>query len=312
MRDFLADLVGRLQATNRQQRLYLAVGILAAIVVLRYGTTWFFDYRDGVKNDIRLSAQRLASAEKLLARAPDTQRQLDSLRERYRNTVAQLVPGDTPTLAAAELQDRVSSLAAKNDVRIQTTQVLKDEAVGPFREVSLRVTASGEIRNLAGMLTELEFGNLRVSIPFLELSRRGASLRRRSSAAKPQARSVSATFQVAGIIQGSAPLPEGMTLPKVVEAETPRPQKVAGTAPSGDAAAKPVPAAASIVGDGPPEGRFGPPPLVDSDQLEPSTNDTPRRRRQPAATRPKQRTSPWTEQAVPDDPLGTAREVVPQ
>ena len=49
MRDFVADILARLQATNRQQRLYILVGVLAAIVVLRYGTTWFFDYRDGVK-----------------------------------------------------------------------------------------------------------------------------------------------------------------------------------------------------------------------------------------------------------------------
>ncbi len=244
MRDFVADLLGRLQATNRQQRLYMAVGVLAAIVLLRYGTTWFFDYREGVKADIRLSSQRLASAERLLERAPQTQEQLDQLRARYRKTVAELVPGETPTLAAAELQDRVSSIAAKNDVRIQTTQVLKDEPVGSFRKVSLRVTASGDIRNLAGLLTELEFGKLRVSIPFLELSRRGAAIRRRTTT--PQARAVSATFQVAGIVAGSAQLPD--------EPPPPTAQVAAGGAgkpppASAPAAAAPAPPAAVPVAD---------------------------------------------------------------
>lgn len=232
MRDFLADLLARLQATNRQQRLYLAVGVLAAIVALRYGSTWLFDYRDGVKADIRLSAQRLASAKKLLERADESQTQLDQLRNRYRQTVSRLVPGDTPTLAAAELQDRVSSIAAKNNVRIQTTQVLKDEAVGPFRQVSLRVTASGEIRNLAGLLTELEFGDLRVTIPFLELSRRGAAIRRRTTT--PQARAVSATFQVAGIVASTAAL-EGEPVPP------PAPAGVMKTGASAPAAAAPPP-----------------------------------------------------------------------
>jgi len=237
MRDFVADLLARLQATNRQQRLYLALGVLAAIVVLRYGTTWFFDYREGVKADIRLSAQRLASAQKLLERAPEMEKNLEQLRARYRETVAQLVPGDTPTLAAAELQDRVSSVAAKNEVRIQTTQVLKDEAVGPFREVSLRVTASGDIRNLAGMLTELEFGNLRVTIPFLELSRRGASIRRRTTT--PTARAVSATFQVAGIVAGSARPPEE---PQPAAAQSADAEAPARPAARADAPAAPPPA----------------------------------------------------------------------
>lgn len=273
MRDFVADILARLQATNRQQRLYILVGLLAAIVVLRYGTTWYFDYRDSVKADIRLSAQRLASAKKLLERAPQVQEQLDQLRNRYRGTVAQLVPGDTPTLAAAELQDRVSSLAAKNGVRIQTTQVLKDEAVGPFRQVSLRVTASGDIRNLAGMLTELEFGNLRVSLPFLELSRRGAAIRRRTKS--PQARAVSATFQVAGIVAGSAKLPDA----------PPPPTDVAAAPP---AAAKRAPAR-----DEPKRALPGP------------AADTPNRPVPPPATVPV--VMDEDRPAIPDDPLGTAR-----
>ncbi len=207
MRDLLANFLARLQATNRQQRLYIALGLVVAIVLLRFGAGWFVEYRDDLKADIRLTAQRLAAAQKLLERAPDTEDRARALRSRYRTTVARLVPGDTPTLAAAELQDLVSNLAAKNDVRIQTTQVLRDEALGSFRQVSLRVTASGEIRSLAGLLSELEFGDLQVSIPFLELSRRGASVRRRGNKAI-EARAVSATFQVAGVVAGSAELPD--------------------------------------------------------------------------------------------------------
>jgi len=250
MRDFVADLLARLQATNRQQRLYLAVGVLAVVVVLRYGVAWFVDYRDGVKADIRLSAQRLASAEKLLESAPELQEHLDQLRARYRQTVSELVPGDTPTLAAAELQDRVSSLAAEHDVRIQTTQVLKDEAVGPFRQVSLRVTASGAIRNLAGLLAALEFGDLRVSIPFLELSRRSASIRRRTTTS-PVERSVSATFQIAGIVAGSAKLPEAPSPTEDARAEeadagapaAPAPAPAAAEEASVSAPPAPVPVA---------------------------------------------------------------------
>ena len=81
---------------------------------------------------------------------------------------------------------------------LQTTQVMKDEAVGSFRKVSLRITASAELRHLAEFLTDLEFGQLRVSIPFIELNRRGGVRVGNSG------RSVSATLEVSGIVQGSA------------------------------------------------------------------------------------------------------------
>src|SRR5262249_21668134 len=102
-------------------------------------------------------------------------------------------------LAAAVLQERVSSLASDKKVSMQTTQVLKDEPFGPFRVVSLRITASGELHDLADFLTALEFGPLRVFIPLIELSRRGAMVRKGGVG-----RTVSATIQVSGVVQSSA------------------------------------------------------------------------------------------------------------
>jgi len=169
------------------------------LVVGRFATTWFLDFRATVKDDVRLSAQRLATARRLAQRAPETKKEFETLQARYQATVAELVPGDTPTLAAAALQERVSALASEKKVSVQTTQVLKDEPLGTFRQVSLRITASGELHDLADFLTALEYGPLRVSIPFIELSRRGAMVRKQGVG-----RTVSATIQVSGVVQGTA------------------------------------------------------------------------------------------------------------
>jgi hypothetical protein len=247
VRDLVANVLARLRATNRQQRLYLALGLVAVLVLVRFGASWFLEYRRDIKEDIRLSAQRIANARVMLQRAPEVERHLADLEGRYKETLARLVPGDTPTLASAALQDKVSSLAAENNVRVQTTQVLKDEAVGSFRQVSLRVTASGDLRDLAGFLAGLEFGALQVQVSFIELTRRGAAIRRRPDQ-EEGARTVSATIQVSGILQGSA-APEG-------EGVQPAAAEGAGTAPSAQA---PFPAA-------PPEAlepQITEPPLAD-------------------------------------------------
>jgi hypothetical protein len=199
MRDQLANLIARLRSSSRQEQLYVALGAVVFLVVLRFGIGWMLDYRAGVKDDIQLSAQRLATARRLVARAPETEKSLAGLQDRYKQTVAQLVPGDTPTLGAAALQDRISSLASEKNVSVQTTQVMKEESVGSFRRVTLRVTANAELRQLADFLTSLEFGQLRVTIPFIELSRRGAVVRQANTP-----HTVSATLEVAGIVQGSA------------------------------------------------------------------------------------------------------------
>jgi hypothetical protein len=271
VRDFLANLLGRLRATNRQQRLYLALGVVLLLVVGRIGISWFLDFRAEVKDDVRLSAQRLATAQRLAQRAPQSKKEFDSLQGRYQTTVAELVPGDTPTLAAAALQDRVSALASEKKVSVQTTQVLKDEAFGPFRQVSLRITASGELHDLADFLTALEFGPLRISIPFVELSRRGAMVRKQGVG-----RTVSATIQISGVVQGTA--------------ETAKVQKVA--AKSADAAAAAPEAAEAPAAAGGEAAPAAAPPAGLGQRLPPPPAD---------ADRP----------AVPDDPLGTGQMVTP-
>lgn len=268
MRDFVADLVRRLRATNRQQRLYLALGVVLLLVVARFAFTWFMDFRAELKDDVRLSAQRLATARRLAERAPETKKSFDALQARYEATVAELVPGDTPTLAAAALQDRVSALASEKKVSVQTTQVLKDEPLGPFRQVSLRITASGELHDLADFLTALEFGPLRVTIPFVELSRRGAMVRKQGVG-----RTVSATLQVSGVVQGTAQL-----------AAVQKAAASGGDAPGADDAG---PEAAS-------DAAPAPPPPANLGQL-PASAPADGEEREP----------------VPDDPLGTSQMVTP-
>jgi hypothetical protein len=255
MRDLVANLIARLRALNRQQRLYVGLGVVATLFVVRFGITWLVDYRRAVKEDIQLSAERLATARRLVARGPEISRDLEALRSRYHETVAQLVPGDSPTLAAAALQDRISSLAAEKNVSIQTTQVMKDEAVGSFRKVSLRITASADLRELADFLTSIEYGPLRVSVPFIEVSRRGAVMRGQTN------RAVSATLEVAGIIQGTATAgaaPAG-TAPAAASEGAAPPALGAPQAPAGPAALPPpnIPLDEPKGDDGDPLGTHG-------------------------------------------------------
>lgn len=246
MRDLLARLFERLRATDRQQRLYILLGVVVAVVVLRYGVTWLGTYRTDIKAEIQLSARRLANGRQVLDQAEVTSKRLDALRERYQQVVSELVPGATPTLAAAALQERVSSVARDNNVRVQSTQVLREEALGPFTEISLRITAQADIGNLATLLATLEYGPPRVEIEFLELSRRRSSARRRRTSKdktkKQEERAVSATLQVSAISQGSATqqgvvveaTPPDPVAPAFAPEERPAiPENVLGTEPEG-------------------------------------------------------------------------------
>lgn len=180
----------------REQRLIIAAGAVLGLALVRFLiVSPFLAYREGLRDEIVEHREMLENAHRYLARAPEVTRQRDLLRARYRELRTQLVPGDTPTLAAASLQDTLHSVAVEKGVTIQSTQVMREDTVGAFRRISVRITATGELRQLAEFLTAVEYGPRRVTLPFMEISRRGAVLRGQS------ARALAATIEVAGFLQ---------------------------------------------------------------------------------------------------------------
>ena len=234
MRDWLEGLITRFRETDRQQQLYLILGVLAVIVVLRYGASWFSEHREAVREDIQQQAQRLANARQLLERAPAAAAEAKRLRQRYTELTTRLLPGDSPALAAAALQDRLSSVATERGVAIQSTQVLREEEQGDFQKAALRVTATGELGQLAHFLAELEQGTPQIEVTFIELNRRASPVRRVGMPTGGMARNVSATLQVTGFLRESARM-EGDSDAADEDAANPSADPSAGKA-SGDEA----------------------------------------------------------------------------
>jgi len=94
--------------------------------------------------------------------------------------------------------------------------VMKEEPIEPFRKIALRLTLSGELKPFAELLSGLEYGPQQLTIPFVELSRRGAV----AGAKGP--RTLQATIEVSGYLQGE----------QAAKAE-PEPAEGEGEAPAG-------------------------------------------------------------------------------
>jgi hypothetical protein len=125
--------------------------------------------------------------------------------------------------------------------------MLKEELAEPFHKVGLRLTLSGELKPFAEFITGLEYGPQQVSIPFLEVSRRGAV----PGAKGP--RTLSATVEVTGYLLASEK-------PKGAEGEAAEGEgEAAGGAGDTEAGAEDT-EAGGAEGQGPPEGAAETPP----------------------------------------------------
>jgi general secretion pathway protein M len=184
--------------SGRERRLIGAAGgVLGLFLAHLLVISPFLAYRQDLQDEIVAHREKLENGQAYLARTADITRQREQLQKAYQQVHGQLVPGDTPTLAAANLQNTLHSLAGEKGVEIQSTQVMRDDTVGDFRRIAVRITVAGDLKQVADFLAAVEYGQTRAAIPFLEISRRGAVLR-----GKP-ARALSATIEVTALLQGA-------------------------------------------------------------------------------------------------------------
>ena len=219
----------------RERGLIAAAGAVLGLLVLRFIVlSPFLAYRESLREEIASHREMLENDRAYLARAGEVTKNLELLRARSAEIRTQLVPGDTPTLAAASLQDVLHSLAAEKGINIQSTQVMREDTVGGFRRIAVRITVTGELRPLADFLSGVEYGPRRVTLPYVEVSRRGAVLRGQS------ARTLSATIEVSAFLQGA----DNQAKPEVAGGGGEAPAEAAAPegAPPSAGAAPPTPA----------------------------------------------------------------------
>ncbi len=181
----------------REKRLIIAAGVVLGLLVVRMVViSPFLSYRANLRDRITEQREWLENARAYMARASEVERNSNKLRDQVRQIRGQLIPGKTPDLAAANLQDTLHSLAATAGVEIRSTQKMRDEPIDDFRKIAVRITITGEVRALADFLAGVEYDSQRLLISFFEISRRGAVLRNKG------ARALSATIEVSGFIQG--------------------------------------------------------------------------------------------------------------
>jgi type II secretory pathway component PulM len=184
--------------STRDRRIVL--GVLAAVglsLVYVIVIEPVRDWRRAVAAEIDEGLERLERSQRLVSALDDLRAERDDLKARLGTARKRLLPAGSGTLGAAALQERANDFATSHGVTVRTAQVMREEPADPYRKVAVRLTLSGDLGSVAQMIAGLEHGR-QLNVPFMEISRRGASARSTGS------RNLSATVEVAGFIASDA------------------------------------------------------------------------------------------------------------
>lgn len=189
-----ANYAGRPQ---NEQRILLGL-LVAVVLAMVYVGVWVpvTDYRAEVAAQVERGQAELERQARFLGTAESLHAERDALKKKVDAARKELLPGNSGTLGAAALQERANTAATEKGVTVQSTQVMKEDVLEPFRKVAIRMTLSAELKPLAELISVLEYTHHLV-VPFIEISRRGAV-----AAGGKTPRTLQATVEVNGFVMG--------------------------------------------------------------------------------------------------------------
>ncbi len=201
------------QRLSARERVLAGLACGALILVgLRYGLIApYLAYTTQLEETIQRDVQRLAKMQRQRDRAAEVQRRMRVLEKQFAAVYDKLVPGETPTLAAAQLQERVQTFADRSGLTLATTRVLRERSLGSLRKTRVQMTFRGDTPAVADFLARVEYEDWLLSVSRLDVGTSNRRRRRRRQVARPP---LTITLEVEGIMQASAQGGAGLQVAK--------------------------------------------------------------------------------------------------
>ena len=190
------------QRLSARERVLAGAALLALLLLLvRYGIVEpYLAYTARLEEEIEQEVQRVAKMQRQRDRREQIATQVNVLRQRFQETRQRLIPGGTPALASAHLQERIQTLASQRGLEVVTTQVMRDEAMGEFRKIAVQVTLRGELPAVADFVSGVEYGDWLLAVMTLEVrSTYNLRVRPREGPRNP----LTITLEVGGVMPGA-------------------------------------------------------------------------------------------------------------
>lgn len=138
--------------------LWLLIGISAVIFAYTYGLIPLLDAKKKADEEIVLKQRILAKYAEIIQGRKAAEETLERILKQTEDIQKKLLPGETPQLGAANLQDMVKRLAEKYFISLRSFRNLEPKETGVYRKISLQIEFNpiNSMMNLSQFIHDLE------------------------------------------------------------------------------------------------------------------------------------------------------------
>jgi len=124
---------------SQRRVLWGLIGIVLIVLIYAFGVLPLVEAKKKAEEEIVLKKRALLRYEDFLGNRKAFEEELDRTLKQYEGIQSRLLPGETPQLGAASLQEIVRRLSEKNGVSIRSFRILEPKEIDSYRKVSIQI-----------------------------------------------------------------------------------------------------------------------------------------------------------------------------
>ncbi len=147
------------------------IGVTMFILIYALGILPLVEAKKKVEEEIALKKRALLKYEEYLSNRKTVEEELDRTLKQHEGTQKRLLPGETPQLGAANLQEIVKRLSEKNEIAIRSFRILEPKEINSYRKVSIQIefNPTNSMLSLGQLIYDIETHEKELMISEMDL-----------------------------------------------------------------------------------------------------------------------------------------------
>lgn len=143
---------------SQRNVLWGIIGIAIVILIYAFGLLPLMNAKEKAQEEILLKKRVLLKYDEFLQNRKIIEEELNRTLKQYEGVLQRLLPGETPQLGSANLQEIVKRLSEKNKIVIRSVRMLEPKEMGGFSKVSIHIEFNpiNSILNLSQFIYDIE------------------------------------------------------------------------------------------------------------------------------------------------------------
>ena len=148
---------GKLKGRKKNLFLFLLAGVLV-VVIYEFGVVALLESQRRVRDELGLKSKMLGRYDEFAKTEKDIEEELGQVEKQVEAIQAKLLPGETPQIMAASLQEMLKKLSEKNGIQIRSFRIGEPKELNFFLRVPviIEINPTKSMSSLTYFLYDIE------------------------------------------------------------------------------------------------------------------------------------------------------------